>query len=217
MLAPGVAQANLVTNGDFETGALSGWSTDTDGGGPPTPLSPDFQASTSPVISGTYSGRLEADYWSTPGNTGSTPQDQVTIANTLFQALTLTALPGQQFLLKFDWVFGGQETGTPDEDVQIGLVNGGNFYDASGNLSFLVTATSYGSGSFSGLLAPSYNNAGGWSLDFQLNAGNNGYGSYLLIDNVSLLAVPEPATLAIFTPALALLAGLRARHRSTPV
>jgi hypothetical protein len=198
-------------NGDFETGDFTGWSQDTDGLGPPAPLSPDFQVVT-PGISGTYAGRIEADYWSTPGDTGSTPLDSVFFSNTLFQGLDTTVAPGFELLLSFDWEFGGQEPGSPDEDVVIGLFDGTDFFDADGNLGFLLSATSYGSGTFSGVLAPSYNNAAGYSLDFQLNAGFNGYGSYLLVDNVSITqqAVPLPPTLLLLAPALALIAAARA-------
>lgn len=211
-LAPSLVQADFI-NGDFETGDFTGWSQDTDGSGPPVPLSPDFQVVT-PGISGTYAGRIEADYWSTPGNTGSTPLDSVLFSNTLFQGLDTTVAPGFELLLSFDWEFGGQEPGAPDEDVVIGLFDGTDFFDEDGNLGFLLSATSYGSGTFSAVLAPSYNNAGGFTFDAQLNAGFDGYGSYLLLDNVSITqqqAVPLPPTALLIVPALGLIGGLRAR------
>lgn len=212
-LAPSLVQANFM-NGDFETGDFSGWSQDTDGSGPPAPLNPDFQVVT-PGISGTFAGRIEADYWSVLGDTGSMPLDSVVFSNTLFQALDTTVAPGFELLLSFDWEFGGQEPGSPDEDVVIGLFDGSDFFDADGNLGFLLSATSYGSGTFSGVLAPSYNNAAGFSLDFQLNAGFNGYGSYLLVDNVSVTqqAVPLPPTLLLLAPPLGLIGVLRTRSR----
>ena len=67
---PGLAAP--LTNGDFATGTFAGWTTDTDGAGAPTPLSPDCQILGSP---GSYAARMEADYYLTPGNTGSTPLD----------------------------------------------------------------------------------------------------------------------------------------------
>jgi hypothetical protein len=210
-LAPSLVQADFI-NGDFETGDFTGWSQDTDGLSPPATLSPDFQVVT-PGISGTYAGRIEADYWSTPGDTTSTPQDSVIFANTLFQALDTTVAPGFELLLSFDWEFGGQNS-PPDEDVQIGLFDGSDFFDEDGNLGFLLSATSYGSGTFSTVLAPSYNNAGGFTFDAQLNAGFDGYGSYLLLDNVSITqqqAVPLPPTAFLIAPALGLIGGLRAR------
>ena len=203
-LAPSQAQAGIL-NGDFATGDFTAWTTDTDGLGAPTPLSPDFQVTS-------QQARIEADYWSTPGDTNSTPQDQVQFSNTLLQGLDLTVAPGQQLVLSFDWHFAGQETGTPDEDVQIGLNDGSSFYDADGNPGFLVTATSYSSGSFYSVLGSYFNNATGYSIDFQLNAGFNGFGSYLLVDNVSLTVqdVPAPGTVLLLAPALGLL-GLRRR------
>jgi hypothetical protein len=212
-LAPSLVQAGFM-NGDFETGDFTGWSQDTDGNGAPVPLSPDFLV-VSPGLSGSNNAaRLLADYWSAPGDTGSTPLAQVIFSNTLFQAMDTTVSPGFELLLSFDWEFGGQEPGAPDEDVVIGLFDGTDFFDADGNLGFLLSATSYGSGTFSGVLAPSYNNAAGFSLDFQLNAGFNGYGSYLLVDNVSITqqqVVPVPATALLLAPALGLIGGLRAR------
>jgi hypothetical protein len=209
-LLPQAGQAGIV-NGDFATGDFTGWTTDTDGSGLPTPLAPDFQ-----VIG--PQARIEADYWSTPGDTGSTALDQVQFANTLLQGLNLTVAPGSQLVLSFDWVFATDNSGAPsppDENVQIGLVNGGNFYNAAGGLGFLLTATNYGSGSFYAVLGSSFNNASGFTLDFQLNAGFDGYGSHLLIDNVVFAqqAVPLPSTALLLAPALGLL-GLRRRARA---
>lgn len=206
-------QADFI-NGDFETGDFTGWSTDTDGclSMGPCPMapwpSPDFVVGN---FGGSQQARIEADYWSTPGNTASMPQDAVFFSNTLFQALDTTVAPGFELLLSFDWEFGG-ENAPPDEDVQIGLGDGSDFFDEDGNLGFLLSATSYDSGTFSAVLAPSYDNAGGFSLDFQLNAGFNGYGSYLLVDNVSITqqqVVPLLPTALLLAPGLGLIGGAR--------
>jgi hypothetical protein len=209
-LSPGLASADFI-NGNFQTGTFTGWTLDTDGGGPPSPVAPDFQ-----VIDqlGDKLAELDADYFSTPGNPGSTALDQVQFANTLSQTLPTTVSAGKSLLLSFDWEFGGQETGTPDENVQIGLGQGGNFFDAEGNLGFLISATSYSSGHFSATLSHFYDNLAGYTMDFQLNAGSNGWGSYLRINNVQMEQVPEPATLFLFAPSLAFLARRRKHNRA---
>lgn len=213
LLAPGLAQAGLV-NGDFEGSPdFTGWTTDTDGLGAPTPLAPDFSIVTSGPIGSGNRAMLMADLWSISGNTGSTALTQVQIANTLLQGLDLSVTPGHELVLSFDWAFGGLD-GTPDENVQIGLNDGSNFYDANGNLGFLVTSTAYGQGHFSTTLAASYYNSPGFSLAFQLNSGFNGFNSFLMVDNVSLTQVPAPGTALLLVPALALMARSRRRAQA---
>jgi len=64
-------------------------------------------------------------------------------------------------------------------------------------------------GSYSAVLADGvFNNVADWVLEFQINTGGNGFGSYLLLDNVQITrqeatGVPEPGLL--FAPGLALL------------
>ena len=182
--------ADLV-NGDFETGDFTGWTTDTDGSGAPTPLAPDFQ-----VIDngGNHQGRLEADYWSTPGDTTSTPQDQVMFSNTLFQGLG-TVDPSTRLQVTFDYTFAGQVT-PPNENVQVGFTDGTDFYGSDGQLGFLLSLTDAASGSFQVEFDPAvFANLGGiqsFNLGFQLNAGFDGQGSYLLLDNIAVTSAGGP-------------------------
>jgi len=107
-------------------------------------------------------------------------------------------------ILSFDWSFGGEDLIGLDEYFLVGLGDGtGDYFGADGSLGFLMEQLVYGSGSSSFLLDPSYANSTGWTLEFQLAAGYNGYGSYLNIDNVALQAVsanvPEPSVLWLLT------------------
>lgn len=192
--------AAMLTNGDFETGNFTGWTRDTDGNAGTTP---DFQIIGSP---GSYQARIQADY----------AGDLATLSNTLYQLMNLTAGPGEQVKVSFDWVFAGA-AGSPDEDFVVGLGDGtGNYYGADGNLGFLLTGTAYGSGSFSTLLAASYSNASPWTLEFQVNKGSDAAGSYLLLDHIQLDTVPVPAPFLLFAPGLALLAWRRRPTTSRP-
>jgi hypothetical protein len=203
---PLTSMAAGINNGDFATGDFTGWSLDTDGASGTTP---DFQVEPSGTD---YHARIEADYWSTPGDTSSTPQDQVLFANTLYQKLDLSAAPGAQLLLSFDWEFGG-ENASFDENLVFALGDGkGDFYDADGNLGFLLNPSSYGSGTFSVMLDSAFNNTSNWwAIGLQMSAGFDGNGSYVNIDNVTLTATsptppvpggtPHPVPLA-FAPLL---------------
>ncbi len=202
LITPITAQAANITNGDFQSNDFTGWTQDVDG----FPLHPGSFNDFSIVqpTAGNYAARIEADYWSTPGDTLSTAQDEVVFANTLYQSLDLSGLPGQNLTLSFDWTFSGQDN-LLDETFHVALGHGiGNYYDANGSLGFLLTQNTYGSGTFSTTLNSSFLNAPGWTLEFQLGAGFNGYGSFARIDNVSLNAasastnnVPEPAVLCL--------------------
>ncbi len=68
----------------------------------------------------------------------------------------------------------------------------GNYYEEDGNLGFLFNPLDYASGSYSITLDNSFANTTGWTLDFQMNGGFDGFGSYPTIDNVSLNTVLQP-------------------------
>ena len=204
LIVPVTTQAANITNGDFQTNDFTGWTQDVDGLGAPAPGFNDF--SIVQPTAGNYAARIEADYWSTPGNPNTgTPLDATFFANTLYQSLDLSGLPGQNLTLSFDWTFSGQnqDPNLLDETFFVALGDGsGNYYDANGGLGFLLNRDTYGSGTFSTTLDSSFLNALGWTLEFQLGAGLDGYGSFARIDNVSLNAasastnnVPEPTVL----------------------
>ncbi|MHB8766549.1 MAG: hypothetical protein ACYDA8_19740 [Deferrisomatales bacterium] len=105
-LATSPAGAASLVNGTFATGDLTGWSLDTDGGGPPDlTVFSDFGVE---AVGGGFVARIEADYYETPGDSTSAPFNQVWFANTLYQALDLSAGPGLDLYLSFDWELGGE-------------------------------------------------------------------------------------------------------------
>ena len=211
------ARAAGVANGDFETGDFTGWTIQTDAGpGQPTDL---FLVASQ----GGYAARIEADYYATPADVSSTPTNAVFIANTLHQGLDLSAQPGEQISLGFDWSFGGEDGSPTAGDVLVvGLTDAnGQMYGPDGQPGYVVVPRrSYGSGSFQAMLDPAvFNNATGWSLEVQLLVGvdpyeeqHNALGSYVEVDNVTV--VPEPGTLAGLGAGAGLLFALRRRQRA---
>ncbi len=210
-LTPLSAYAANINNGDFQTNNFNGWSQDVDGSGAPTAGLNDFSI-VEPSI-GNYAARIEADYWSTPGDTLSTAQDEVFFANTLFQDIDLSATAGQDLVLSFDWTFSGEDA-LFDENFLVALGDGtGDYYGADGGLGFLLNPTAYGAGTFTTTLNSSFANSLGWTLEFQMNAGFDGFGSYATIDNVSLTAVSHavPAPAAIWLLGIGFLAFIKTR------
>lgn len=204
--SPSLSSAAGVYNEDF-----SSWSQDVDGLGEPIWGLDDFIIDTV-----NNSARIEADYWSELGNTSSTANDEAWFASTLYQDIDLSALAGQNLILSFDWNFSGQEASF-DENFLVAFGDGsGNYYGADGNLGFLLNPLDYASGVYSIILDSSFLNATGWTLEFQMNTGFDGYGSYAEIDNVSLnavskiAAVPEPSMLFLMISGLICLG--RVRH-----
>ena len=203
LIIPTTSTATVI-NGGFETGDFSGWTLDTDG----FPGSAnDFSVTGSP---GSYEGRIEADYWSVPGDTFSSPLNDVFFGNILYQNLDTTTGLGESLALSFDWSFGGEDGNVFDGEIfSVGLFNGIDYYKADGTLGFLLDpTTSYGSGTFTAILDNTlFNNVAGWSLDFQLEVGadltgfSNGFGSFAEFDNVSLesisVSVSEPTSIAL--------------------
>jgi len=198
LTSPGLSVAAGISNEDFTS-----WSQDVDGAGEPILDLNDFTIDTVNNVA-----RIEADYWSVLGDTSSTANDEAWFASTLYQDIDLSASAGQDLVLSFDWNFSGQEASF-DEYFLVALGDGfGNYYGADGNLGFLLNPLNYASGAYSIILDSSFANATGWTLEFQMNTGFDGYGSYAEIDNVSLeavskiAAVPEPSMLFLIMSGL---------------
>ncbi len=211
LLIPVTTSAANINNGDFQTADFTDWSQDVDGVGAPISGLEDFTI-VAPA-SGNYAARIEADYWSTPGNTTSTAQNEAFFASTLYQELDLSAAAGQDLVISFDWSFSGEESSS-DENFLVALGDGtGNYYDADGNLGFLLNPIDYGSGSYAITLDSALNNASEWTLEFQINTGFDGFGSNVIIDDVKLAVVPVPATFWLMGSALAGLIGYQRKSR----
>ena len=190
LTTPSLSSAAGVSNGDFSSNYAS-WSQDVDGLGSPILGLDDFTI-VQPTP-GNNSARIEADYWSIPGDTFSTPNNEAWFGSTLYQELDLSASAGQDLVLSFDWSFLG-EAGSSDEIFFVFLSNGtGDRYGADGLIGSLLNPLDYSTGAYNTFLDSSFANATGWTLEFQMNnAGYDAYGSHAIIDNVSLTTVSQP-------------------------
>jgi len=191
ILAPNISSAASIANGDFSTGDFTGWSQDTDGWGTPISGLNDFS-----IVPGNNAARIEIDYWSTAGD----PLDEAWFSNTLYQAADLTAGASHDLVLSFDWEFGG-ETSPGDENFLVAFGDGtGDYFGADGGLGFLINTLNYGAGTYTSQLDASYLNLASMTLEFQLNSGVDGFGSYINIDNVSIEAIPQASINSVPEP-----------------
>jgi hypothetical protein len=198
-----------ISNGDFNGHNFDGWVLNTDGLGKPTAGLHDF--SLVQQQPGDSSARIEIDYYQSAGIVSSTPRDEAIFSNTLYQSLDFTLPPDQRWRLSFDWSFQG-ESSMFDDTFLVGLGDGsGNYFNQDHTMGFLLNPSAYGSGSFDTLLSGTYNDESAWTLEFQLNSGVDGYGSYVQIDNVDLTmqAIPLPGAFWLFTSSFITLIGLQ--------
>ncbi|MBU3001959.1 hypothetical protein [Paraglaciecola arctica] len=177
------AQANLIANGGFQSCNFSGWDTYTDGT-VNTEQNGDFNIINN---AGECQAEINIDF-----NNGATAFE----ANTLSAALDLTATANSQLWLSFDWDFSGFDNESVDADwFFVNFINDlGEMVGPDGELGFLIDPTSaYGAGTFSMMLDSSMNNQTGWFLDFNLEGGftADSFSSTLLIDNITLTAIPH--------------------------
>jgi hypothetical protein len=211
--------AAAIVNGDFATGDFTGWEKDTDGFG-------DFSTLNDFTIIGN-SAQIEVDAFDPAGDVFGTPLDEVFFANTLYQALDLSAASTSTFLLSLDFAVDSEITSQNPDFIAdyffIGLNDGnGNYVDGTGGTGFLVDSTDI-DGAFSYSLDFTldniFANQTGWFLDFQLGVGLGGFGpdayaSTFLLNSASLTevlapvlagpqVVSEPASVLIFSLGLA--------------
>lgn len=187
------ANANFITNGDFQTCNFNGWSLDTDGNGEPADTS-DFSIINN---AGQCSAQISTENLFPDG-----------FSNTLFTQLDLSSVTdGVTVDLSFDWIFDGDDLQTDAFSDAFSVVLNDGF-----NIEPLLFGFQSGSGTFITQLDNSYD---GYFLDFILEPGFNAqsFSSTLTIDNVSL--VESTAVFAPQTPfLLALGLGVIAFRRS---
>lgn len=188
------ANANFITNGDFQTCDFSAWSLDSDGFGAPADTS-DFAIVDN---AGQCSAQLSTNNLIPDG-----------ISNSLFTQLNLSGVAnGTKLDLSFDWLFSGFDLQSDDfSDAFFVLLNNGI------DVETLLFGYEGGSGTFSTQIDSTYD---GYYLEFMLAPGYNieSFSSTFTFDNVSLTEsadVPAPQTSLLLALGLGVLA-LRRMH-----
>lgn len=226
--------ATPLINGNFATCDYSGWGKDTDGAG-------DISSGNDFVIDNSNStcrAAINVDYFEPAGDPFGTPVSEAFFANTLWQDLDLAADEDSSLELTISFEVTTQGSLNAPffaaDYFFIGLFNGIDYFDASGNVGFLVAPTDITEGNFQQVtysLADSFLNSNGWSLDFQLLPGwdddeqspsygfTDALGSTLFINSVELLEIPsadsgstavsEPIPFMLFSAYLAALITIR--------
>ncbi|GFD88276.1 hypothetical protein KUL152_05020 [Tenacibaculum sp. KUL152] len=188
------ANANFITNGDFQTCDFSGWSLDSDGVGAPADTS-DFAIVDN---AGQCSAQLSTNNLIPDG-----------ISNSLFTQLNLSGVAnGKKLDLSFDWLFSGFDLQSDDfSDAFFVLLNNGI------DVETLLFGYEGGSGTFSTQIDSTYD---GYYLEFMLEPGYNieSFSSTFTFDNVSLTKsadVPAPQTSLLLALGLGVVA-FRRKH-----
>ena len=168
----GTAAAAPIVNGSFETGDFSGWDVTTSAGGSAVVSTNDAGFT---ATDGTYFANLSAD--------SLVAQDQSW---------------GAGDTLTFDWNFNAADY-TPYNDFSVLSITDsiGNILDNI-TLSDVATVGNYnatGWNTFTYVFAAAGTGAIGFGV---YNALDTALDSQLYLDNVNLVAVPEPASIALF-------------------
>jgi len=186
MLFAANANAALFYNGSFETGNLAGWNDNATTGS-------SAVVTSSTAYDGTVYAATEGDYFA-----------ELTADSSITQLISWSA--GE--IMTFDWAFLGFDY-EPYLDASFFSVFDGANQLIGGTLSSISITGDYGD---TGWNTASYEfvNAGSGSINFGVsNLGDNILDSKLLIDNLTPSAVPIPAALFLFAPALLGFFGLR--------
>ena len=200
------AKSAVVTNGSFENGTAD-WTVTGDGSvhaleGPLGPFAPQEGAKAVLLATG-------------PGNRGGSPTDSAILTSSPFQAVLGDTLSFSLVFLTEEFTGASSDPGRLDSfSVSLLDVNGDALRLLGGDVSMTGFAVLDGAPvsapdastffearrfDFSELIAP-----GEYRLQFMVaDAADNSFDSGILIDNVAVGAVPEPATMAIAGAALA--------------
>jgi hypothetical protein len=215
--------AELITNGDFETGDFTGWTvTDLSGGSGSWFVNSGFNT---PISGFSTSGAAGGAYYAISDQTGPG-------THALSQAFTVSA--GNIVTLSFDMFVNDQSGVGPIIDSSgLDYTSGGSF---ASNQHARVDILAAGSGSFdtgAGVLANFYLGVDSGSTDnpythysFDISSLVGSGGSFIIrfaevdnrsflhqgIDNVSILAVPEPETYAMLLVGLGFLSFVTRRR-----
>lgn len=175
-LVPMMASANFATNGDFETGDTAGWESFPTG-------SSVFEAQTSDVDSGIYSGRVFND---ATGSAAVIKQANVGIGS---------IVPGDPITVTFRAKGNFEAGGVSFAEFFSELDGGGTSAAEIFGGAPLPLTSSYETYTFNTVAGPDV--SGGVTLQFTATTGANvGSTAELFVDSVSI--TPEPATAAMF-------------------
>ena len=193
----GTSRANLITNGSFEAGAYSGGSFET------------LSANSTAISGWTVSqGTIDwiGSYWTSEDGNHSLDLNGDTTGG--IQASTsFSVTKGQSYLLTF------YMSGNPDGDPVVKSMTVSAGTDASGTYTYDTTGNDDKHMNWvQKSLAFTAHSTGAETLTFtsNVNVNDNRFGPAL--DNVSLTAVPEPATVALCGTSLLGIAGLAWRR-----
>lgn len=222
------AQAFSVSNGSFETGSFTDWSTLSSGN--QTVVDNNTICGSATPCSGSPTDGTFAALLTTPGTAnvssletflGLTPGSLIARSVTGGSAISQTFTLDTAGTLSFNWNFLTSETlrtPTANNDFasffltsEVSLGNALNSSLVSSGTQFFDAETGFNSTSLQ-------LSAGTYTLEFLVaNSNDTSVQSGLLVDNVSFQPVPEPTTMSWFGSTLALVISARVRRRKLAV
>lgn len=193
-LSLNASAVELAVNGDFETGDTSDWTL------PLGPVGGQSWGVTSDAASGSWAGELFNDQ-----QAAAWPVKQANIGIGIVQ-------PNQAITISFDAKGNGVEGGVAFAELFSELSGGGtSSSEILGGAPLSLDGVNYQNYVFN--TTTGHDVSGGVTLQFNAaTAAITGSTSRLLIDNVSVSVIPEPASLALLGLGALALVGLRRRR-----